>query len=49
LKIKGYVIAISPWMALEKIYKRHGRGILIKTWPCFFFVWKYEIVKEART
>jgi hypothetical protein len=40
---KGHVLAITPWQALNKIYKRHGKTILIKTWPCFLFIWKYEI------
>ena len=43
MKNKGYVMATNPWMALKKIYKKHGQGILIKTWPCFCFIWKYEI------
>ena len=38
-----FVIATSPWTAIDKIYKRHGKAIIIKTWPCFFVTWKYEL------
>jgi len=41
-----FVIATGPWKALEKIYKKHGQGILIKTWPCFFVFWKYQIERR---
>jgi hypothetical protein len=43
---EGFVLARDPYEALEKIYKRHGRGLLIKTWPRLWFIWRYEVERK---
>lgn len=38
-----YVIALSPYAALERIYKRHGKDAgPVNLYRGLFMVWKYE-------